>query len=158
MNLNLMAFVKPTELTNGMGSSATNSYSTASITPTVGRLITVAVYNRRNGAIGTTPTVSGLSATWSQIVTKTRAVGDNSRFTIFRAVLTSSATGVLTISFGGVTQQMCHWHVVEWNNAKITGSNGSDGIRQSVGAESDTGSMTATLPSTITIPFNATYG
>lgn len=155
-----MANVTPTTLTNGMGSGGATSYNTASVSPSANKLITVAVYNRRSGAIGTEPTLSGAGFTWVKEITFTNTYGNNSRFTIFRGVSSSPSSGALTIDFGGITQQMSHWHVVEWDNADTTGSNGANAIPQSKGVDNanSTTSMTCTLDNAIKSAENATYG
>lgn len=151
--------VLPTNLTNGMGGAAATSFATASISPTAGKLVVIAVYNRKSTGTPATPTVSGAGLTWTQVVTQVHAAG-NSRFTIFRAMGASPSAGVLTIDFGGETQQMCHWDIVQWTGARQGGTNGSLAVPQGIGVTNNntTTSMTGTLAVVIPSGGCATYG
>jgi len=154
-----MANVTPTVLTSGMAGATGNSFNTASIAPTANRLITVAVYNRKSTANPNTPTITGASMTWTQVVTQQHR-DDNAKFTIFRALSASPGSGVLTIDFASETQQMCHWSITSWENIDIGGTNGANACPQGIGVDNanSTSSMTGTLGSAITSSESATYG
>src|SRR3990172_1754051 len=89
-------------LTNGVDGTDTTEYTTASISPSANRLILVMVHSRDNSAPHSVPTVSGLSLTWNQVVTKTQTDGGGTvgnTVTVFRALSSSPGSGALTISF-----------------------------------------------------------
>lgn len=108
-----MALGTPTNLTVGGQNSAGTSFSTASITPTVGNLILMAVSNQQTGATTgkcQVPQISGDGLTFNLLYSRETQVNPNIRFTIFWCVVpaSGSSAGVLTISFTG-SQARCGW-------------------------------------------------
>lgn len=152
-----MAKATPTVLTTGTGGTGGTSYNTASISPSSNKLILVAVYNRRSGAAGTNAALTGNGLTYTQVVSDVATDGSNTRFSIFRAMGTSPTSGAITISFSGITQQECHWQVVEW-----AGTLGTAALAcpqgKAVSNTNNTTSMSGSLDTSITKVNNATYG
>lgn len=115
------------------GSSATaSSYATASVSLTSGRLYLLTVRNTIGAGTATQPTVSGASATWTQIATNVYSGNSRRRTTVFRALASSTASGALTISFGGTNQSDADWLLDEFTGMNATGTNGANAIVQSV--------------------------
>lgn len=111
-------------LTSGSDSSNVSSYTTASVTPTNGRLMLVAVLNTK-GSTPDTPTLSGNGMTWTQQATITfnTIASPLSGATLFRGVGTGTA-GAITIDFGGVNQTGCAWSVNEFGDVDTATNNG----------------------------------
>lgn len=118
-------------LTNGASGSA-NSSPTASISPAANKLVLVTVFSARgSGGNIATPSVSGCNITWTQVETRT-ANSANWRITLFRGLGTSPTEGVLSITFGGQTQdQGIGWIVDQISPVITSGTNGSDAVPQS---------------------------
>lgn len=139
-------------LTNGISDTDASSYTTASISPTAGRLVLVAVAVRISSGTPNVPTVTGASMTWFQIRTE---VSGTRRLTIFVGVSVSPGSGVLTIDFAGQTQGTCGWSIAESPDVNFDPSF----LVQQNGA-TDTGTdtgMTITL-SSFGSTSNAAYG
>lgn len=151
-----MANVSPTVLTTGMGSSGTTVYNTASVSPPANKIILIAIYNRRGGATGDVPTVTGNGLTWVNVVSAT-SDGANSRFHIFRAMGASPSAGAITITFPN-SQQMAHWQVTYWDNASQVSAAIACPQGKAVSNLNNTTSMNATLDTAITKASHATYG
>jgi len=125
-------------------------------------LVLVAIIERT--AVGTTPPnipiISGLSSTWTQVITYIDNVEVIRRITVFSCVPLSSQTGALTFNFSGQQQFNATWHVVEFSGTVLSGTNGSDAIVQTgtavESAAAYTG-ITVTL-STFYSPHNAAFG
>lgn len=128
-------------LTNGTNSSGT-SYNTASISPSANKLILVMVHSRDNSSPHSVPTLSGLSITWTQVVTKTQTGGGGTvgnTVTVFRGVTSDSpGSGALTIDFA-TSQARIGWIVSEFSNTDI-GNAGANAIVQTATSGSETGS------------------
>jgi len=135
--------------TSGSITDAT-SYATASVSPTVGKLVLVAVTSSR-GSDPATPTITGASTSFSLV--KTQDINGFVRLSIFAGI--AAGTGALTIDFGGETQERCRWSIVEVTNSKNTVATA---IKQSAG-NSASGALTvsATLGA-FGNPANATFG
>lgn len=136
-----------------------SSYTTASISPTAGRLVLIAIGQRQASGTPAIPTVTGCGLTW-EVVHTYRSVNSsgNRRLTIFRAFsFTTPTPGTLVINFGGNTQSHCGWSVSEFSGVK-QGSNGASAIQQSVENEvASATSLTITL-SAFAKASNATLG
>lgn len=83
-----------------------SSYTNTSWTPPSSGLIVAFVFNRKT-ATPDTPTMSGNSLTWTNIVTVQGVTDANNRATLFGANASGSTTGATTVDFGGVTQLGC---------------------------------------------------
>jgi hypothetical protein len=115
----------------GTGNSAAAwSYATTSKSPTANRLQLIAVASARASGSIATPTVSGCNLTWVQVATQTY-FGSLCRITLFRAMGASPTTGVLTIDFGGQTQDGASWQWCEVPNTDTGGADGSAAVVQS---------------------------
>jgi len=146
-------------LTSGDSADAT-SYVTASISPTAGKLVLLAVANVSTATPpANTPTVSGAGMTWTEVATKVETTDTFRRITVFRGVAGGSS-GALTIDFAGETQLRCGWSISEFADCDTSGTNGANGIVQSVTGEnvaSPNTDLSITLAA-FTSTDNATYG
>lgn len=129
--------------------------TTASIAPSNGKLVLVAVgFNHPSGSV-TTPTVAGLSMTWTQIATVPAGTNDL-RMTLFAGVANGNS-GTLTIGVAGQQQQNIYWGVVQVNNADVSGINGANAIVQSATNTDTNTTFTVTLGA-FADGGNATFG
>lgn len=135
------------------GSENLGDQTTGTISPTNGSLVLIAVGANKPSSVPTTPTVSGLSMTWTQIATRTLG-GVDHRITLFRG-LANGNSGTLTISHGGENQQNIYWAISEINRIDSGGTNGSNAIVQSAG---NNGSTTTTFTVTLGAFDNAKNG
>lgn len=105
------------------GTDAT-SYATASWTPAADRLIVVCVENSFGAGAPNTPTISGNSMTWSEVVNyQPDTSGTQYRLTLFAAKTGSSpTTEATTVDLGGQLAAGCSALFVEWNGADLTGT------------------------------------
>jgi hypothetical protein len=131
--------------------SGTNlsSYNTASISPTAGALLLMAVEtDQASGSTNVKPSVSGLSATWTEIGdVNYDTSGTTYRLTLFYGV-GATGTGTITISYGGTAQGGCSWSVDQ-----VTGADTSSPIVQTKSSTvpgSAATSQSLTLDSAIT--------
>lgn len=125
--------ITATNLTANSSSTAGTSFSTASISPTTGRLILCAVASRRADSIQPlSPTVSGCGLTWVQVIglDYDTSVATLKRLTVYRAMGTAS-TGAVTFDFGANSQTTCEWVIDEFAGTDTSGTNGSGAIVQS---------------------------
>src|SRR6185295_19885963 len=99
-------------LNQGAGSSFVSSSWTPGATS--GNTWHALVANRVTSGTPNTPTLSGNSATWTQIATITFSTFD--RITIFASV-DASSIGSTTASFGGQSQAGSHFGMWEWVGA-----------------------------------------
>ena len=152
--------VTATHLTSGGGQNpAATSFATASISPSANKLVVVCVHSHDNaGGDPSTPTISGASMTWTQIVTK-RGTSDNAhRITLFRALSASPGSGALTINFS-TTQNEVLWSILEFSTINPGGTNGANAIVQSAtNASSSTGTSGSVTLSAFSNSANATFG
>lgn len=149
--------IAATNLTVGQNGADTNSYNTASITPSAGKLIIATAGGKAlSGAISTC-SITGCNLTWTLIQTKVSS-DSTQRLSMFRAQGSPTA-GALNIAWGS-SNMMCQWCVAEFSDASLDGTNGSDAIVQYATAshesETNTG-LTVTL-SAFSSTDNATYG
>jgi len=128
-------------LTTGSSTSNTASYTTASISPTPGRLVLAAVL-ATVGSGTVDVTLSGCGLTWVK-VDQTPAAARTVH--LFRAMGTPAA-GSLTIA-GSSQMTSALWQVTEFNGTDTSGANGSGAIVQAV--NSRPGSATS-----VTVAFN----
>lgn len=141
-----------TNLSTAADGTDATSYNTASISPSAGKVVLVAVGNMRVGTV-TTPTLSGASTTWTQVATDNQ---DNfTRCTLFRGV--AAGTGALTIDFAGNTQLRCAWSIVELSSVDTGGTNGANAIVQSATDNTENTTLTVTLGAFSSLS-NATFG
>lgn len=141
-------------LTTASDTSNLTAYTTASISPTAGRLVLAAVF-----VVGTNPTptpvLSGCGLTWTQV--DQTAVGARTVH-IFRAMGTPTA-GALTISLtGGTSPTGCAWTVVEFAGVDTSGTDGSGAIAQSVNAKPSSTTAPSVPFGTAVTAGNATFG
>lgn len=122
------------------------TYSTASTTPSAGKLVLCAVASSK-ASTPDLPTVSGCGLTWVQVATVLfDTVGTpTKRVTLFRAQGTPSS-GAVTANFGGVAQTGCNIFVCEIGPVDQGGTNGSAAVVQSATNAVDSAtSITVTL-------------
>jgi hypothetical protein len=102
---------------SGSGSNAA-SYNTASITPTAGAELLIAIEtDQASGQTNVQPTVSGLGATWTLINDcNFDQSGTTYRLTAYKGI-GASGSGAITIDYGGAVQGGCSWSVDEVVNA-----------------------------------------
>lgn len=129
-----------TNLTVNGSTSNTNSFNTASISPTANRLVLVTV---TNAFTSNTPTVTGASMTWELAGTYLRSTNDF-RISVFRAMSSSPGSGALTISFSS-NQTRTTWSVNQSGADIALGANGANAIVQSVGGETAASNSGLTL-------------
>ena len=148
-----MAKVTQSNLTTGI-SSGTGA-TTSSVSPVPNQIVIVTVLAFNNSTSPNTPTLSGCSITWNQIVTEATT---QRNVTSFVGVSSSPTAGVLTISFGGQSEGAIQWSVDQFANTRIS-NGGLDAIVQNNKKQStSTGSpFTVTLSAFANIN-NATYG
>lgn len=104
-------------LTSSINTADLSVYTTASVSPTAGRVQFIAVVGNETGSTPAVPTVTGAGLTWSLVTSQT--YNDNAgtftrRVCLFVGSGTPS-TGALTITFAA-TQLRCGWAVVEFTN------------------------------------------
>lgn len=132
-----MGQVTQSLLTSG-GNTTNTSFNTASVSPTNGKVILVAVHSRDNSAPYSVPTLSGLGMTWTQVATVTTVTVGLNTMTLFRGVANGN-TGAITINFA-TTQSRIGWGVIELGNVDTGGTNGSNAIVQSATSSNNAGS------------------
>lgn len=133
-----MAITAANKIQNGSAAGAT-SYATASVSPLANRLYLLTVGSLGPSVVNT-PTVTGASMTWTQVVTKVQA-GNTRRITIFRALNAVGGSGALTIDFAGQSQTNCNWALDEFQGMWLEGTNGDAAIVQTAGND-NTGTNT----------------
>lgn len=125
-----------------------SSYTTTTISPGVDTLVIVTVISRRVASAPPAPTLSGCGMTWTQIASQLGA-SSTARVTMFRSTSVSPGSGcALTASFTGDVQLGAWFFGHEWTNADVTGTNGSNGVVQSVAdieADADVSTASITL-------------
>jgi hypothetical protein len=144
----------------GYNASGQSSWTTsASITPTAGRFVIITVTSGTSSSTNPNiPTVSGCNMTWTYVNGYLNAIGLSRRISVFRGVAVSPTNGAITADFAGQNQVGCTIEVAEMSGIDTTGTNGSNGIVQSV-AEIVAGSATsktitlATLAKTDNVTF-----
>lgn len=131
-----------TQLTSGADSTNGTVYTTASVSPSGGRLQVLAVYITRSAGIPSTgTTVTGCGLTWAQITTVSNNTGsDSSRLMLFRAMGSPSA-GALTIT-APEGQLRAGWSLTEFENVETSGSDGADAVIQSANDQNGGATLT----------------
>ena len=89
-----------------------STYVTASISPGANRWLVADVQNSQAGG-PQTPTISGLSLTWTQEATATTAANARRLTRFYAWTGASPGSGALTFDFAAVTQNSCVWSVYE---------------------------------------------
>lgn len=139
--------VTVTHLTTASDTSNVASISTASISPTAGRLVEVTVLV---SAASPAPSVavSGCGLTWDLVVSNNDS-GQRRAF-IFRAVGSPTA-GALTFTATGNTPTGWAWSVVEFAGLDTSGTNGSGAVVQTAhGRPASATSISVAFPVTLT--------
>jgi len=115
-----MALAFSNLVASGSGTNAA-SYNTASISPTAGAVLLVAIEtDQASGSANVKPSISGLGATWTEIAdVDFDQTGTTYRATFFYGV-GATGTGALTISYGGTVQGGCSWSVDQVTGADTT--------------------------------------
>jgi hypothetical protein len=139
-------------LTTGSSTTNASSYTTASITPTPGRLVLAAVL-ATVGSGTTDVTLSGCGLNWVR-VTQTTAAARTVH--VFRAMGTPTA-GQLTIT-GASPLTSALWQVTEFNGTDTTGTDGSGAIVQSVAARPGSSTVASVPFPGVVDGANAAYG
>lgn len=147
----------PTHLLTASDGADNSVFTTASISPTAGKLVLLAVGGNRGGALppSAAPTVSGNGLTWTQVDTVVDST--QRRLTLFRAFANNPSAGAVTITFADVQTDGASWSFVEWIELDTTGTNGANAIVQSATNNVDAASMTVTLASFAHVR-NPTFG
>jgi hypothetical protein len=132
--------------TNGLFNtvSTASSYTTASITPTAGDLMLVAV-NTRKGSTPEVPTLTGtngLNVTWTLINSGLTSGSVLQRIALFRGIPSSNTAGMFTADYGGVNQSQCNILVVSFSGVD-TATN--QGVVQDANNTASSGTCTVTL-------------
>lgn len=117
------------------------SYTTASVQCPRNVLLVLFVSSSVGSGTPNVPTVTGGGLTWTA---HTNQLQGTRRITMFRAVGSAPTAGALTIDFGGQTQNQAMWALTALHHADIGGTNGSDGIVQTVG-NSASGATSGTI-------------
>lgn len=122
--------VTATQLTSGGSGTDGTGFTTASISPTAGKLVLMAIFNE-NAASGTSsaPTsVSGAGLTFTKLI---EGVTETSwgNFSIWYACGASPSSGAITITHG-VSKNYCEWSITEFACAASTSDNGLSAIVQ----------------------------
>ena len=148
-------------LTAGADTTDANSFPTASVTLLANRLILAAIGNSK-ATTANVPTLSSTGATWVQIATlETTTGGGFRRATLFRTMVSSDQTGVITIGFAGVIQAGAMWSIDQFTGVDTSGTNGSGAVVQNATAIDDSGtatSLTITLAAFADAVNNTSYG
>lgn len=150
-----------TNLTSGSTNDTTSSVS-ASVTNTANNLILLAVAQRTGITVDpNAPTATGLSLTWETVATIVFDTSTSSRrrITVLRA-MGASATGAITIDYGGQSQTHASWIISEFSGIDTGGTNGSSAIVQSATAKDETGTATTVVATLAAFGSanNATFG
>lgn len=134
------------------------SFTTASVSPTPGRLLLLAVGSYQTAGNPASPSsISGAGITWVSVGT---ALNGITRITLYRGMSIQPSSGALTISFAA-THAAAAWTLTEFGNVDQTGTNGSGAVKQfATNTISSQPGITVTLAAfTNTGSFvNATYG
>lgn len=142
------------------GSFGSSSFNTASISPTAGKIVLIAVGSDNGGGpTPNIPTISGCNITWTLIATRLDTGTNFRRISLFRGFASNPSIGELTLDFAGQTQgDGCNWSVAEFGNVDNSGTNGSVAIVQSaVSSGNGVTSLTVTLGA-FSDTDNATFG
>jgi hypothetical protein len=154
------AAVSSNHLLTALSNTGATSYTTASISPTNGRLDLACFASQVSSGGVNIPTATGLGLTWVQVATVVDTETGNRRVTLFRARGTPT-TGTMTFDLGGQSQVRAGWSTAEFAGTDISGANGVGAIVQSnASTTSDLGlttGATTTLNAFLSAA-DATYG
>lgn len=125
-----------TNLTDDSSEVDASSYVTASFSPTPNALTLAIVAGGPGSGPSNTPTASGLTQTWTQVITQ--EVSSLRRVTVFRSLTATPGSGALTFDFGGQTQVRAFWAIIQIQGTLLSGTNGADAIVQTAHNESAT--------------------
>jgi hypothetical protein len=117
-----------THLETSRNSSNLSSYATGSVSAAADSVLIVDVHHTLSTGSIATPTISGLSLTWTQVATQARE--DTRRTTRFRALVSAPASGAITVDFASQVQTDCAWSINQVTDCLLTGTNGADAIVQ----------------------------
>lgn len=142
-------------LTSDGTATDANSYATASISPTAGRVVVATFLQRHGTATPNEPTASGNGLTYTLRGTQTRTVTGTIviRISVFTAPASSPSAGAITFDCGGQTQQEAVWAVTEF--AAMNTSSPLGQVAATNNGESTTPSATLGAFSNVG---NATFG
>jgi hypothetical protein len=127
------------------------SYATASITPTANALVLAWIVNTHASSANTV-TLSGNGLTWVQIDTQLFS-SNLRRLTLFRAMGASPSAGAVTITVAGTSNTGAAWSITQYTGVDTSGTNGSGAIVQS-NKNTATGASSVTV--TLTNAFSST--
>lgn len=132
-------------LTSGTDNTTTNSYATASVSPTSGRMVYVGVYSFQTSgteANAAAPSsLSGNGLTWTKVVENVDTTFGMA-ISIWRALASSPSAGAITMSHAN-DRAATAWSVIQVDGADTGGTNGSNSVVQSASNKSNTGSATS---------------
>ena len=120
-------------LSNSTGSSNTDAttYATNSVTLVANRLYLLFVSHRTASGPATAATASQTGATWEAVTSQGFNNDDTTgvqRLTALRTLVASNATDNVDIAFGGQTQTVASWGILECSGVDTSGTNGSGAI------------------------------
>lgn len=142
-----MAISVAAKTSGNRGGTPGTSSSTASITPTLGAVLYLAVeaWDPSLAAVPTFNSITGNGLTWDLAISgATVTSGGVLRFSIYKASVTSVSAGAITITTN--ISSNVSWCVVEATGVKTTGSNAADSVVQvATNNSSSVTSLTATL-------------
>jgi Big-like domain-containing protein len=108
-------------------------YTTGTIAPAPGALVTVAVLTHQASAAAPSPTLTGGGMAQWDVVASVTFNGSTplDRLTVYRALSVAPGSGPITIT-SSVTVSNCQWIVSQWEGVADGGSNGAAAIVQAV--------------------------
>ena len=153
-----MANVEDTHLTTNGSDTDTNEFTTASISPTAGRvaILTGGGLRGGGGAASDAPTIAGNGLTWTEITNVENPT--SMRLAMYRAKVVSPSSGVVTITWADTQTDGCMWTITEFDNVLTTGTNASDAIVQSATQQQDAVTNTTVTLGAFADASNATHG
>jgi len=156
-----MALIDSTLLTANGSDTNGATFTTASVTPSINKIILVSVYARLNDNASDPDSVvfNGTGLTFELVLGHTHTeVGGDRNHSVWRALGTSITGGTITITYPS-SRTNCSWTVSEHDNVDTSGTNGSGAVIQSAFAETvgNSNSLTVTLAA-FADTANATYG
>jgi hypothetical protein len=120
-----------TLLTSGHDPTNMRVYTTGSIAPAPGALVTVAVLTHQSSAAAPSPTLTGGGmARWEVVGTVAyNGATPLDRVTVYRAMSVAPGSGPITIT-SSVTVSNCQWIVSQWTGVDDAGADGAGAIVQ----------------------------
>jgi hypothetical protein len=144
-------------LTSGNSATDSNSYASASISPTSNNLILLAVWGEAvtENNNGYPSSVSGNGLTWVKI---NDAFGDTfSDCSVWRALGASPSSGAVTMTFAN-DQTGILWQLSEFSNVDTSGTNGSGAIVQTARTQGGSAAAMSVTLAAFGSANNATFG